>query len=328
MPIQVLQREARNAGNTARNNLTVGSVVKIHNADDGVSVLAGATPGRPLYTVRVTGRRGQEYDVFPVASAIPVQVGHWVFVSFLGADLHRGAWITGLTHPPTPQMVSDEYDINTVFGNLVHSDVLLPFTPTAGNLILSLTDAFVVTQQQTTLTFDLLLPAVRGKHDVTLSGLALFNTLTNPARPRHLIISPGSDATLSGGLGAPAFGWLAEVRLTGEDDTGAEVVFGRASHFWQTAGIITAGLVSDSVSDLERTWRFTDQLQSPQAVWTGAFDTKSAIGQSVDLQLYLVGRFNNPNEYTLPNEWAFTNDSIQFAATEIGFGSGLPAPVS
>ena len=134
MTLMDLQRRARDAAASARRNLVPGTVKAVHNGDSDLAMLAGSTPGQPLYTVTAVGRRGQEYEIFPVASAIPVQVGHRVFLSFLDGDLSRGAWITGLTHPPVPQMQADTADI-AAFGTYITTGPTLPAPAIANRIV-------------------------------------------------------------------------------------------------------------------------------------------------------------------------------------------------
>ena len=55
------------------------------------------------------------------------------------------------------------------------------------------------------------------------------------------------------------------------------------------------------------------------------FDTREVMGKPLKLEMYLVGSFVNPSEYTLPGEWSFSIDRVQYSAVEEGYGSGLPA---
>ena len=65
MTLSTLRREARDAGASARRNLVPGTVKAVHNGDSDLARLAGSTPGQPLYTVTVVGRRFQEFDLVP-----------------------------------------------------------------------------------------------------------------------------------------------------------------------------------------------------------------------------------------------------------------------
>ena len=322
MTLATLRREARGAAASARRNLVPGTVKAVHNGDSELARLAGSTPGQPLYTVTVVGRRFQEFDLFPVASAIPVQVGHRVFVSFIDGDLSRGAWITGLTHPPLPQTLSVRHDMTTALSDHLLSDPTQPHVVSAGNLLARYDDAITVTEGHTRLAFDLQLATMRGEHEVELSGLTTWlgghsinssapgpgmdpdHDHTADAHESHLIIPIGGSATLTGSLGGVSLAWLAEARLVDVDADGTRVPLGSSSHYWLPRGVITDGTVSDSAAG-ERVWLFTDQIVSPNAVWSGAFDTRRSLGRSVALELYLLGAFVNVNEFTLPATWEF-----------------------
>ena len=116
-PIGRLQRQARDAGFAADRVLTVGVVERIHPQVDE----SGDPNGLALYDVRIFSRRGRPYILRHVASAVPVQArvrpddviqeGHEVFVTLVGGQHSRGAWITGLVQPPVPQMQADTVDV-------------------------------------------------------------------------------------------------------------------------------------------------------------------------------------------------------------------------
>ena len=154
------EQDARAAAAAAKRNLLPATVQAVHNGDTDLARLAGSTPGQPLYTVRAVGRRFQEFDIFPVASAIPVQVGHRVFVSFLDGDLSRGAWITGLTHPPVPQMQADTVDVMP-FGTYAGT-TQAPTLPGTAYRLFEVEDAFIATAASMRFNFSLSLPGHQG----------------------------------------------------------------------------------------------------------------------------------------------------------------------
>ena len=118
--------------------------------------------------------------------------------------------------------------------------------------------------------------------------------------------------------------WQADARLL--DGADMDALIGQSTHPFVGQGVITNGTVTDTHSARERRWRFDEQLLTLQAVWTGVFDTRAVIGKPVKLGMYLVGSFVNPDEYTLPGEWGFSVDRVQYSAVEEGYGSGLPTP--
>ena len=327
MTLMDLQRRARDAAASARRNLVPGTVKAVHNGDSELARLAGSTPGQPLYTVTARGRRGQEYDLFPVASPIPVQVGHKVFLSFLDGDLSRGAWITGLTHPPVPQVVNVEQAMAGGFSDHIETSPTPPPMPGVNRRLWTMDEALVVTSAQTRLAFTLRLPVARGSHQVTLSGLTLWDG-SHSVSPNHIsphVVADHDDhliikaARLTGGLGGPVVQWDAEVRLL----DGATLL-GISSYPWTAQAVITGGTVVDDTTRREREWTFDDQLLTPAAAWSDLFNTSAVMGKKVTMELYLIGTFVNPNEYALP--WDFVGPQFLFKAVEVGYGSGLPDP--
>ena len=309
MTLMDLQRRARDAAASARRNLVPGTVKAVHNGDSDLAMLAGSTPGQPLYTVTAFGRRGQEYDLFPVASPIPIQVGQRVFLSFLDGDLSRGAWITGLTHPPVPQVVEDTVDV-MAFGAYVSTGPSLPM-PELDKRLVRVDDAFVVTARQMRISFSLELPAAPGKHDVD-------QLLT--------VVGLNKETVRTGARAGATVQWEADARLV----HGTRIL-GVATHGFIGLGVVTEMMLVNPtptlIPPIQHRWQLTEQLLTPRAVWTGVFDTGDVIGDPVALELYLVGTFVNPNEYTLPAEWSFSSNQVRYSAVEAGFGSGLtPAP--
>ena len=113
-----LLNQARDARIAADRVLTVGVVERIHPQVDA----SGDPTGLALYDVRIFSRRGRPYILRHVASAVPVQArvrpddtiqeGHEVFVTLVGGQHSRGAWITGLVQPPVPQLQADTVDVS------------------------------------------------------------------------------------------------------------------------------------------------------------------------------------------------------------------------
>ena len=299
MVLMDLQRRARDAAASARRNLAQGVVKSVHNGDSNLAMLAGSAAGQPLYTVSVIGRRSQLYDVFPVASPIPVQVGHWVFLSFLAGDLSRGAWITGLTHAPIPQRAGGTVDTSAL-SVYITTGPTLPM-PAVANRVVRVEDAFVVTARQMRLAFTLALPAAPGKHDVDQTSGA------NPTRR-------------TGSYAGATVQWQADARLV----DGVKILGSAVHGFVGRGAVTTAERIEPNPAGLSSRWRYTQQLLTPQAVWFGVFDTQDAIGKGVALELYLTGTFVNPSEYTLPGEWGFSSNEVRYSAVEDGSGSGLP----
>ena len=319
--------------------LTVGVVERIHPQVDA----SGDPNGRALYDVRIFSRRGRPYILRHVASAVPVQArvrpddtiqeGHEVFVTLVGGQHSRGAWITGLVQPPVPQMQADTVDVSP-FGTYAGTSQV-PTLPGVANRLLEVEDAFIVTAASMRLGFSLTLPAIQGVHEAVLTGLAEWDgghTIhDNQAPPtahdhnaddhvKHLILLDGAAANITGGLGGAVIQWQADARLL----DGADLI-GQSTHPFVGQGVITSGTVTDTLSSRERRWRFTEQLLTTQAVWTGVFDTREVMGKPLKLEMYLVGSFVNASEYTLPGQWSFTIDQVKYAAVEEGYGSGLPA---
>ena len=299
-PLGQLQRWARDAAASARRNLVPGTVKAVHNGNSDVALLAGSTPGQPLYTVTVIGRRGQAFDVFPVASSIPVQVGHRVFVSLLDGDLHRGAWITGTLSPPVPQVQADTVDINA-FGTYVVTGPVLP-APTAANRIVLVENAFVATAARMAISFSLELPAAPGQHDVDQE-------------------TSGSTTTRTGAYSGVTVQWeVSALLLDSDGDT-----LGVATHGFLGQGAVTGvERITPNPAGLDSRWRFSEQLLTPTAEWSGVFDTHEVIGDAVALEMYLVGSFVNDAEYSLPADWGFSSNQVRYSAVEQGAGSGLP----
>lgn len=105
---------AFNAKAVANGTTLVGTVhaIKNNESDGGY---AGQT--EPLYDVLIHDRRNETYGdrsgylVNDCASAVPVQVGHRVFVVVVNGDLHQGAYILQQTVEPV-QWVADSGVIN------------------------------------------------------------------------------------------------------------------------------------------------------------------------------------------------------------------------
>ena len=329
-PLGRLQRQARDAGFAADRVLTVGVVERIHPQVDA----SGDPNGLALYDVRIVSRRGRPYILRHVASAVPVQArvrpdgmiqeGHEVFVTLVGGQHSRGAWITGLVQPPVPQVQADTVDV-MAFGTYAGT-TQVPTLPGAAFRLFEVEDAFIVTAASMRFNFSLSLPAIRGVHEAVLTGLTLIDppqahTHTAAVPVEYLVLEDGTAGDITGGLGGATIQWQVDARLL----DGADLI-GQSTHPFVGQGVITSGTVTDTLSSRERRWRFTQQLLSPQAVWTGVFDTSEVMGKPVRLEMYLVGRFVNPDEYTLPGEWAFSIDRVQYSAVEEGYGSGRPTP--
>ena len=288
-------------------------VERIHPQVDA----SGDPNGLALYDVRIISRRGRPYILRHVASAVPVQArvrpddtiqeGHEVFVTLVGGQHSRGAWITGLVQPPVPQVSENTVDV-MAFGTYVSTGPTLPM-PALANRLVRVDEAFVVTARQMRISFSLELPAAPGKHDVDelLKDIA------------------GTKETVRTGARAGAtVQWQADARLVY-----GSTILGVATHGFIGQGVVTEMLLVNPtptlIPPIRNRWRLTEQLLTPEAVWTGVFDTEDVIGEPVALELYLVGSFVNPNEYTLPGEWSFSSNRVHYAAVEAGFGSGLTA---
>ena len=323
----------------SEHNLTVGVVERIHPQVDA----SGDPNGRALYDVRIISRRGRPFLMRHVGSAVPVQArvrpdgtiqeGHGVFVTLVGGQHSRGAWITGLAQPPVPQMQADTVDV-TPFGTYVQT-APIPAQPGAIYRLFEVEDAFIATAASMRFNFRLTLPAIRGAHEAVLTGLTewdgghtIHDNIAPPtthdhnadAHVKHLILLDGAAGNISGGLGGAVIQWQVDARLL----DGADLI-GQSTHPFVGQGVITGGTVTDTLSSRERRWRFTEQLLTPQAVWTGVFDTSEKLGKPLKLEMYLLGNFVNASEYTLPGEWDFTIDQVKYAAVEEGYGSGLLA---
>ena len=232
MVLMDLQRRARDAAASARRNLAQGVVKAVHNGDSDLAMLAGSLQGSPLYSVSVIGRRGQSYDVFPVASAIPTRVGQGVCLAFLDGDLYRGAWIVGTLSPPTPQVQAGTVDIN-VFGTYITTGPSLP-APTAANRIVLVEDAFVATAARMAISFSLELPAAPGQHDVDQE-------------------TSGSTTTRTGAYSGVTVQWEVSALLLDSDGDTLGVAthgfWGRArSREWSASPQTRPGLTADGVS--------------------------------------------------------------------------------
>ena len=306
-PLGRLQRQARDAGFAADRVLTVGVVERIHPQVDA----SGDPNGRALYDVRIFSRRGRPYILRHVASAVPVQArvrpddtiqeGHEVFVTLVGGQHSRGAWITGLVQPPVPQLQADTVDVSP-FGTYAGTSQV-PTLPGVANRLLEVEDAFVATAASMRLGFSLTLPAIQGAHEVVLTGLDRWDgehTIHSSAPGPHThtaddhiqhrlfaILEIGAAGNITGGLGGAVIQWQADARLL----DGADLI-GQSTHPFVGQGVITGGTVTDTAS--ERRWRFTEQLLTTQAVWTGVFDTREVMGKPLQLEMYLVGSFVNP----------------------------------
>ena len=96
-----LLEAAYGARDVGQNTNFVGTVHGINHSRDGL----------PLYDVLIHDRRGNTYGgnqgwiFYGCASAVPVQVGHRVFVTAVNGDLHQGGYITGLVDIPRLQTV-------------------------------------------------------------------------------------------------------------------------------------------------------------------------------------------------------------------------------
>ena len=112
------------------------------------------------------------------------------------------------------------------------------------------------------------------------------------------ILEIGTAGNITGGLGGAVIQWQADARLL----DGADLI-GQSTHPFVGQGVITGGTVTDTLPSRERRWRFTEQLLTTQAVWTGVFDTREVMGKPLQLEMYLVGSFVNASEYTLPGQW-------------------------
>lgn len=315
-----MQRTGRDAAAAARHNLIVGVVESV----DPVMNAAGEPTGQAFYTVRVHNRRGQSYLMSHVGSSVPLQPGHSVFVSQLAGHHSRGAWIVGQVQPAVPQMVDSTFLFPRDFTGQIQ-----PATAEAQQ-ILSIEDAFVVTSARTTFNVELRLPAVTGSHQVTLTGLDLWpgthdihlaaqHTHGADVHPQHLVI-PADGAAITGGLGGASIEWLAQLRLM--DDEGV-IDSDLGSHAWTVDGKITSGSVRDDVAARTRTWTMADRLPASTVSWVASYDTRRALGKSVDIEVRLIGAFVNDDEYATPDSWAWVARAFRFTATEAGQGSGL-----
>ena len=333
---KVLDR-GQKALSASEHTLTVGVVERIHPQVDK----NGDPDGRALYDVRIISRRGRPFLMRHVGSAVPVQArvrpddtiqeGHGVFVTLVGGDHRRGAWITGLAQPPVPQLQADTVDVSP-FGTYAGTSQV-PTLPGVANRLLAVEDAFVATAASMRMGFSLTLPAIEGAHEVVLTGLDRWNG-EHVVNPNHTtsphsvadhiqhrlfaILEIGTAGNITGGLGGAVIQWQADARLL----DGADLI-GQSTHPFVGQGVITGGTVTDTPS--ERRWRFTEQLLTLQAVWTGVFDTSAVMGKPLNLEMYLVGNFVNPDEYTLPAQWDFATDQVRYSAVEEGYGSGLLA---
>ena len=110
-PRQRLVTTAYRANELVQSTNIVGRVEAVH-APSAPQVDAS----QPTYTVRIDDRRNENYGdgahsylLHDVASAVPLQVGHRVFVTVVNGDIRQGVYITGTTAPPRAQeLLMDE----------------------------------------------------------------------------------------------------------------------------------------------------------------------------------------------------------------------------
>lgn len=96
------------ANELVHNTNIIGTVDEVFPPDASI----GETG--PTYTVRVNDRRGEDYAadrthsylLRGVASAVPLQRGHRVFLTIVNGDIRQGVYITGTVEPPNAQVVS------------------------------------------------------------------------------------------------------------------------------------------------------------------------------------------------------------------------------
>lgn len=312
-PLQQMQRDGRDAQQAAAANLRVGNVAAVHPVLDA----AGEPTGQALYDVRIRNRRGQDFLMRHVGSTIPVQVGHSVFIVQLGGHHSAGAWITGLTHPPTPQRVEGSF-------------ALPAFTALAGGIreVTQFEEAMVITAPRTVISAEMVLPAVTGEHETVLSGLTLWpgdhdihtaaqHTHGADDHQRHLIIDP--SATMTGGVCGATVRWVVDVRMT-HADSGYE---GNGTFAHTATAVCTSATVTDNLAARTRTWRITNSLLTPDLVSLLDYDTRTLLGETVDLTVRMSASFPNASEYTLPGTWAFSPASYDLQLIEQAQGSAL-----
>lgn len=332
-PLQDMQRQTRDAGLAASRNITVGLVDAVHP----VLNRSNQPTGKALYDVRIYNRRGHEFKLRHVASAIPVQVGHSVFVSMLGGEHAKGAWITGLAQPAVPQTVALPINTQRPFTQFIQTDPAADLdlkTPNPRFLLAAQSEAWVVTTARTILDIAVLMPPTTGMHRVDLTGLTNWDGVRNTetaamhshgitGHQRHLIHL--NDGAMTGAIAGISILWEVLVRMV--DDGGAFVEPGGAPSVGYYASIASAVMADAKVEDDRaagrRRWTIRNVAWPPQMAWTATINTARAMGEKVRVEAYMQARLLGAGGQ--PTTWSWSaGPAGGFSIVEAGQGSGLP----
>ena len=256
-----LLNQAQDASIAVDRMITVGVVERVVPQVD-----ESGDPNGLLYDVRIFSRRARPYILRHVASAVPVQVGHEVFVVQVAGQHSRGGWVVGTAQPPVPQTMQGTADISP-FGTYVSVGPSLP-VPTVDRRIVRVEDAITVTAARMRVGFALELPPAPGRHDVDETT--------------------GANPTRSGSYSGVTVQWEVSALLL---DSGNNTL-GVATHGFVAQGAVTSvERIQPNPAGLASRWRYSEQLLSPRVQWSRVFDTGPVLGEPVHLEIFLVGPF-------------------------------------